>query len=246
MQMAASGQPPCSTVIWDVGGTLVDYVVSRTEVLAQALGAVGLRLEAVDAATRERAEQQYLRTEPLWRTLQEEQQGFQEIAAIFLERADAAAGADQSARLGQALGDYDWVYRPVPGIPELLRELEERGIRQAVASNWPPSLLRFLRYHGLLGHFSVVVGSGAEGCRKPDSAFYRRVIERVGADARAAVFVGNDPDLDISPARAAGLMTVHFDPRRQHAGADAHDVTTLRQRLLPLVGLPSSGRDTIT
>jgi hypothetical protein len=41
-------------VIWDVGGTLVDRVVGPAEALAQALGAVGMRLETVDAATLER------------------------------------------------------------------------------------------------------------------------------------------------------------------------------------------------
>lgn len=242
MKIAAPCAHPCSTVIWDVGGTLVDRVVGQTEALAHALEAVGLRLEAVDAATHERAHQQYLRTEPHWRTPEQEQQGFEEIAALFLERTDAAGDTDQIAQLGQALGGWDWVYRPVPGIPELLRELGEHGIRQAVASNWPPSLPRFLRYQDLHGHFSVVVGSGAEGCRKPDPLFYRRVMERLGVDARTAVFIGNDPDLDILPARAAGLVAVHFDPRRQHAGADAHDVPTLRQHLLPLVGLPAGDR----
>src|SRR6266545_1987748 len=123
MEMADPHACPCSTVIWDVGGTLVDYVVSRKEVLAQALRAGGLRLETVDATTLQRADQQYLRTEPQWRTLEEERQGFEAIAAIFLERADAAGDPAQIARLGQALGSFDWVYRPVSGIPELLVEL---------------------------------------------------------------------------------------------------------------------------
>jgi HAD superfamily hydrolase (TIGR01549 family) len=222
-------------VIWDVGGTLVDYVVGRNEALAHALRTVELRLETVDSATLERADRYYRRAEPHWRTLDEEQHGFEAIAAIILEQTDAAGDSARVARLGQALGDFDWVYRPVPGIPELLQELGEDGMRQAVASNWPPSLPRFLRYQELDVYFSVVVGSGAEGCRKPDPIFYHRVIERLGPDACTAVFVGNDPDLDILPARAAGLKTVHFDPRRQHAGADAHDVTTLRQHLLRLV-----------
>lgn len=230
---------PCSTVIWDVGGTLVDRIAGQKEALAHALGTVGLRLETVAAATLERAHLLYLGTEPHWRTPEEEQRSFEEIAAILLERTDAAGHMDQIARLGQALGGYDWVYRPVPGIPELLQELGEHDIRQAVASNWPPSLPRFLRYQGLHGHFSVVVGSSAEGCRKPDPAFYRRVRERLGLDVCTAVFIGNDPDLDILPARAAGLVAVHFDPRRQHTGADAHDVPTLRQHLFPLVGLPA-------
>jgi FMN phosphatase YigB (HAD superfamily) len=241
MKIVARRAHAYSTVIWDVGGTLVDRVVSPTETLAQALGPVGLCLGAVDAATLDRAHQHYRHTESDWSTPEAEQHGFEEIAAIFLEGMDAAGDADQIARLGQALGDFDWVYRPVSGIPELLQELGEHGVRQAVASNWPPSLPRFLRYQKLHHHFSVIVGSGAEGCRKPDPTFYRRVMERLGSDACTAVFIGNDPELDIVPARAAGLATVHFDPRRQHASADAHDAPTLRQHLLPLVGLLTGG-----
>jgi putative hydrolase of the HAD superfamily len=242
MKIAAACALRRSTVIWDVGGTLVDRVAGPTEAVARALGAVGLRLEAVDAARLKRAHEEYARTEPLWRTPDEERQGIEEIAAILLEGTVAAGDTCRLARLGEALGDFDWVYRPVPGIPELLQELAALGIRQAVASNWPPSLPRFLRYQGLHDYFAVVLGSGAEGCRKPDPIFFHRVTERLRLDACTAVFVGNDPDLDILPARAAGLTAVHFDPRRQHAGADAHDVPTLRQHLLPLIGLAMSAR----
>src|SRR5262249_15017036 len=104
------------------------------------------------------------------------------------------------------------------------------------ASNWPPSLSRFLGYHGLDRHFSLIVGSGAEGLRKPDPPFFHRVLERLSVTPDQAIFIGNDLDLDIRPARAVGLRAVHFDPRRQHLGADAHDVPTLRERMLPLLG----------
>ena len=87
----------------------------------------------------------------------------------------------------------------------------------------------------------VVVGSGAEGCRKPDPRFYERVLERVGVTVGEALFIGNDPELDILPACAAGWTTIHFDPRRQHPSADAYDVPTLRRLLLPRVGLPVPG-----
>jgi hypothetical protein len=73
MKIIAPRAHPCSTVIWDVGGTLVDRVVGPAEALAQALGAVGMRLETVDAATLQRAHQQYLRTEPHWCTPEEDQ-----------------------------------------------------------------------------------------------------------------------------------------------------------------------------
>src|SRR5437764_15398445 len=83
----------CSTVIWDVGGTLVDRVVGPMEAVARALGAVRLRLDAIEPATLERARQQYLRTEPHWSTPEEERQGFEAIAAIFLGGSAAAGEA---------------------------------------------------------------------------------------------------------------------------------------------------------
>jgi FMN phosphatase YigB (HAD superfamily) len=238
MEKATPPYPHCSTVIWDVGGTLVDRVAGPEEVLTRALRTIGLSLEALDTQTLRRSQQHYIRAERLWRTMEEEAHGYGEIATILLEGTELADDPDRVVTLSEALGGWDWVYRPIPGMPELLEELGSHGIRQAVASNWPPSLSRFLGFHGLDRHFFTVIGSGSEGCRKPDASFYQRVRERLGSEVDTAVFVGNDPDLDILPGRAAGLMTIHFDPRRQHAGAEAYDVPTLRQHLLALVGLP--------
>jgi FMN phosphatase YigB (HAD superfamily) len=223
-------------IIWDVGGTLVDRVVSPGDAVKRALEAVGIGLDAITTEAQRRAQQRYLEIEPQWRTLADEEQGFREIWRCLLEGTDAAADADLIERLGRHLGEFFSVYHPVPGIPELLEELAQRGIRQAVGSNWPPSLSRFLGYHGLDRHFAVIVGSGAEGLHKPDPAFFHRVLERLSVTPDQAIFIGNDPVLDILPARGVGLRTVHFDPRRQHLGANAHDVPTLRQRLLPMLG----------
>src|SRR5690242_13675692 len=110
----------CSTVIWDVGGTLVDRVIGPMEAVARALEKIGLRLDAIDAAILERSRLQYLHTEPLWSTPEEERVGFESIAAILLSGTERADDAEQIARLGQALGEFDWVYHTVPGIPELL------------------------------------------------------------------------------------------------------------------------------
>jgi HAD superfamily hydrolase (TIGR01509 family) len=232
---------PCTAVIWDVGGTLVDRVVSPGEGVKRALQAGGICPDAIRAEALERAQQRYLEIEPRWRTLAEEEQGFREIAGCCLEGLDAAADPARIERLGQHFGDYFSVYHPVPGIPELLEELGQMGFRQAVASNWPPSLSRFLGYHDLDQHFAVIVGSGTEGLLKPDPAFFHRVVERLNVPPEQAIFIGNDPDLDILPARGVGLRAAHFDPRRQHPGADAHDVATLREHLFAMLGQHDPG-----
>jgi len=224
-----------TAILWDVGGTLVDRVARPEDAVERALQAVGIRLDAIGIEALGRAQQRYLAIEPRWRTLAEEEQGFCEVAACLLEGRDPVADAELIARLGRHLGDYFFVYHPVPGIPELLEELARMGLRQAVASNWPPSLPRFLGYHGLDRHVAVIVGSGTEGLHKPDPAFFHRVLQRVNVTPEQVIFIGNDPDLDIRPARAVGMRAIHFDPRRQHPGAEAHDVPTLRERQFSLL-----------
>jgi phosphoglycolate phosphatase-like HAD superfamily hydrolase len=145
MTIVSAPRLPFSTVIWDVGGTLVDRVMGPMELLARALKTVGLTPEAIAPATIEAAHQHYFRSECEWSTEEEERLGCEEIAAILLDGLEASDAA-RIERLAQALGESDQGYRPVPGIPELLDELGRRGIRQAVGSNWPPSLPRFLRF----------------------------------------------------------------------------------------------------
>jgi putative hydrolase of the HAD superfamily len=224
-----------AAVIWDVGGTLVDRVASPGEGVERALQAAGISLDTVVTEAFGRAQQRYFEIEPCWRTLAEEEQGFREIAGCLLEGMDTAADPARIERLGRHLGEYFSVYQPVPGIPELLEELGQMGLRQAVASNWPPSLPRFLGYHGLDRHFAVIVGSGTEGLCKPAPAFFRRVVDWLDVLPEQAIFIGNDPDLDVLPARAVGLRAVHFDPRRQYPDADAHDVQTLRELLFAML-----------
>jgi FMN phosphatase YigB (HAD superfamily) len=227
-----------TTLLWDVGGTLVDRLVRPEDAVERALRSVDICLDTIEIEALGRAQQRYLAIEPRWQSLGEEAQGFCEVAACLLEGRDPVADAELIARLGRHLGDYFFVYHPVPGIPELLEELGRMGLRQAVASNWPPSLPRFLGHHGLARHFAVIVGSGTEAVRKPDPSFFHRALERLNVPPEQAIFIGNDPDLDIRPARTVGMRAIHFDPRRQHPGAEAHDVPTLRERLFSLLGRP--------
>lgn len=224
-----------TTLLWDVGGTLVDRIVRPEDAVERALQSVDIRLDAIEIEALGRAQQRYLAIEPRWRTLGEEEQGFCDVAACLLEGRGPVADAELIARLGRHLGDYFYVYHPVPGIPELLEELGRMDLRQAVASNWPPSLPRFLAHHGLARHFAAIVGSGTEAVRKPNPAFFHRALERLNVTPEQAIFIGNDPDLDILPARAVGMRAIHFDPRRQHPGAEAHDVPALRERLFSLL-----------
>ena len=56
----------------------------------------------------------------------------------------------------------------------------------------------------------VVTGSARLGVRKPDQAFFERLVDIAGAPASEVAYVGDRADNDAGPALAAGLVSVHL------------------------------------
>ena len=92
-----------------------------------------------------------------------------------------------------------------------LRRLESEGYRLGLISNfeeWLEEMLIELE----VGHlFEVRVVSGIEGVEKPDPRIYERALQRAGAQAHAAVHVGDSPAMDVEPAIATGMRAVLLD-----------------------------------
>jgi len=91
-----------------------------------------------------------------------------------------------------------------------LGRLRERGYRLGLISNTPwgtPDYLwqSQLRRFGLPACLDVSVFSSAVGFRKPDPRLFREALERLGVPAARALFVGDDPRADVGGAQAAGL-----------------------------------------
>jgi len=65
--------------------------------------------------------------------------------------------------------------------------------------------------------FDVVVDSSEVGMRKPDPAIYEFVLTQLGVAASEVVFV-DDTEINLPPAAAIGIATVHFvDPAEGRA-----------------------------
>jgi putative hydrolase of the HAD superfamily len=91
----------------------------------------------------------------------------------------------------------------------------ERGIRIAVLTNnvkeWQPLWREPQRIDELA---ELVVDSSFVGMRKPEPGIYELTLERLGLPAEACVFV-DDLEINLPPARALGLATVHFQDTAQ-------------------------------
>ena len=99
---------------------------------------------------------------------------------------------------------------PVPGTVELLRELHTDGVRLLALTNWsaetfPHALARF----DFLALFEGILVSGVERVAKPDPRVFRLLVERYDLDPAATVFV-DDAARNVAAGSEAGLRAVLF------------------------------------
>lgn len=127
-----------------------------------------------------------------------------------------------------------------PGAGEAVRALAERGVALGIVSNTgrtPGIILRqILERYDLLRHFSVISYSDEVGYRKPDPEIFRRTLAGLGAEARHAAHVGDNPIADVTGAQGAGMRGVHLAaggrPPATHADVVVTDLRHLVGRLL--------------
>lgn len=105
------------------------------------------------------------------------------------------------------LAHHDQRVVAFPGALAAVRALARRGMTLGVVtSKRSDSARRGIRLCGFDGLFQVVVASDDVHDHKPDPAPVVLALERLGARARTAVFVGDSPH-DLAAGRAAGVRT---------------------------------------
>lgn len=222
-------------VLWDVDGTLVDYAMSMEEFLEKRLAPFGLTVDSLPAEDVEAAEDERLAQLENWRTLEDERRGFFDAASIMLRSVDLPR--EQVEEVADSFCRYFDLYRLVPGVRQILDELQRSGVRQGVVSNWPPSLHAFLDHHDLTRYFEVVVCSGEVGIVKPQLEIFELAFAALGVMGSDCVYIGDNPVNDIGPARKLGMGAIHFNPRGECAAADERTASGLRHKLFGMLGI---------
>jgi putative hydrolase of the HAD superfamily len=91
----------------------------------------------------------------------------------------------------------------------------------------------------LASTFDVVLISGAEGIHKPDPAIFHRALDRLSTAAGRAVFVGDNPEVDVSGARRAGMKAIWRRDPTLSCVVEADAVIDELGELLPLLAAAS-------
>lgn len=176
------------TVIFDLDGTLLDTLDDLTDSCNYAMAQAGEPL-----LTRDRMRQ---------------------CVGNGLARAIELAldGGLENPHYRQVLATMQTYYKahnqiktaPYAGIPELIRELQQRGITMAVVSNKPDTSVKPLIRDTFGSAIPVAIGERPGVRRKPAPDTVEEALRELGRDKSTAVYVG-DSEVDVATARNVGM-----------------------------------------
>ncbi len=200
------GQPAPDTVIFDIGGVLIDW---NPRYLYRQLfdddAAMELFLAEVCSAE--------------WNERQDAGRHWDEAIALLLAEFPHQAWLIRAYRerwdemLGGALDDTVAV----------LDALRQRGVRVFALTNWSHDTFAIARErYAFLQWFEDIVVSGTEGLIKPDPAIFRLLLERGRIDPARAVYI-DDTQRHVDAAKSLGMRALLF----RDAASLRHELATM-------------------
>jgi putative hydrolase of the HAD superfamily len=229
-------------VLFDLGYTLVYFEPPQEVVVQTALRTMGAErsVDQIQAAVQVVWGRYYQDAETHTFPATEEhdrETQFQLETAMLSElglKSDVETWQRFSAAVDDGFGQPGAV-RPYPEAKEVLEELQRRGYRLGIVSNWSWNLRQRVEQAGLNGYFEIVWGSAYAGCNKPHPGIFEQALEQMALPAQQAYYVGDSYRHDVLGARAAGIDAALVDRDGLVAANDCPVIGDLRG-LLPLLG----------
>ena len=100
-------------------------------------------------------------------------------------------------------------YRPRPEMLNLVKTLQESGIRTALLSNTEKPCMEFFLNELHYTQFDCLVFSCAEGCWKPDAEIYRLALERTETRPDLSIFI-DDREEFVRGAENFGMQAIQY------------------------------------
>jgi FMN phosphatase YigB (HAD superfamily) len=176
---------PITTVVFDVGETLVDETRHWGE-WADWMGVPRFTFFAVYGAVIARG--------------LHHRGVFQALSPRFDFPAALRAREATGWRYGFEPSDF------YPDALPCLKTLRAAGLRVGIAGNQPEAAETSLAALGISADF--IASSEGWGVEKPSPEFFARVVEAAGCAPAEIAYVGDRVDNDVGPARAAGMLAV--------------------------------------
>jgi putative hydrolase of the HAD superfamily len=195
-------------VIWDFGGVLTTSPFEAFTRFETERGLPADIIRRTNAANHlENAWARFERAEV-------DVEAFDELFAVE----SLALGAEVRGRdvLPLLLGDLR------PEMVEALKRIKERFKTGCITNNLPANAIgsasgRSLYVAEVMALFDHIIESAKIGLRKPDLRIYRMMVEALGVDPEACVYL-DDLGVNLKPAREMGMTTIKVVNARQAIG----------------------------
>ncbi len=205
-------------IAFDAVGTLIHPVPAAGDVYHQVAGRFGSRLAAEEVASRfkrafRESEQGDLALPDEARLATSEAREYErwkEIVTRVLDDVHDVAGCFEEL-FAHFARPTSW--RCFDDVPEVLADLQARGYRVAMASNFDRRLHAVCDGQPALAEIDVRIISSEVGCRKPGRGFFDALVAQTGCPANEVLMVGDDAANDVAGARQAGLHAVLINRR---------------------------------
>ncbi len=187
------------TVFLDAGGVLVNPNWSR---VSDTLLQHGVSVAAAALAAAEPHAKKRLDSGDTINATNDEQRGWTYFNLVLTEAGVTLSDATASALAELHAYHQEFnLWESVPGEVHLaLAALRARGFKLVVVSNANGRLRYLFDRLGLSGSLDALFDSYDEGVEKPDPRFFRRALERTGADAQSTIHVGDFYHIDVAGA----------------------------------------------
>jgi putative hydrolase of the HAD superfamily len=208
-----------TAVFFDAGETLVHPEPTFPDLFADVLRREGHHVDAETVRDRVHVIFDRFRaaasSNDLWTTSPERSRRFwHEVYRIFLD--DLGVASDGLIDAVYAAFTDLANYALFDDVRPVLDRLQGAGLHLGIVSNFEEWLDGLLEQVGVRSYFDVRVISGIEGMEKPDPRIFELAIERAGVEPAASVYVGDNPEFDVDPARAVGMYPVLIDRRDRY------------------------------
>lgn len=219
-------------VLLDLDNTLLDQETATVEALHRWLPSLGVPCTpALIALWHEVAERHF----KIWRerrvTFREQRRARLREFLPQIHIRYAEEDLDQIFDGYLAANESSW--RTFPDVEDALTAIAAAGLRTAVLTNGSTEQQHAkLARCGLTNRLGPIFTVEDVGTAKPDPAAFLTACARWGLPPSTVLSVGDRHDLDVLPARAAGLHAVHLDRHDQGPHDEPHRIRSLTD--LPL------------
>jgi putative hydrolase of the HAD superfamily len=111
-------------------------------------------------------------------------------------------------RWQQLVGTQTDSWFPYPFTVDVLEDLNEKGYRMGVISNWDKSARKILKKHRLDRFFEHIIISSEVGSEKPDVRIFQKAMQAASVDPGECIYVGDNYYDDAVGSRKVGMETI--------------------------------------